>query len=101
MKSQMTLYGCCMRTFQSKYICRGVSQTYENMQMNKLVKDYEVDLLAGCETRTDWQVVTNKEDRFCNLFGNGQPALGTLALNIDDPKIKRDQLGVTCLVATG
>ncbi len=70
-------------------------------QLNKLIKDYGVDLLAGCETRADWQFVTNEEDRFCNLFGNGQPALGLLALNNNDAKIKWDQWEGMYLVATG
>jgi hypothetical protein len=63
--------------------------------------NYGVDVLASCETRTDWQFVTKEEDRFCNLFGNGQPTCGSHALNINDHKIKRDQWGGTCITTSG
>jgi hypothetical protein len=42
-------------------------------QLNKLASDYGIDLLSGCETRTDWQFITNEESKFCNLFGDGHP----------------------------
>jgi hypothetical protein len=41
-------------------------------QINKLMQDYGVDILAGCKTRTDWQFVTSEEDKFHNLFCRGQ-----------------------------
>ncbi len=41
-------------------------------QINKLMQNYGVDILAGCKTRTDWQFVTNKEEKFHNLFCRGQ-----------------------------
>jgi hypothetical protein len=41
-------------------------------QINKLMQNYGVDILAGCKTRTDWQFVTNKEDKFHNLICRGQ-----------------------------
>ncbi len=47
-------------------------------QLNKLVWDYGVDLLAGCKTRMDWHYIVKEEDRFCNLFGSGQPTRGCL-----------------------
>ncbi len=70
-------------------------------QLNKLVWDYKVDLLVGCKTRTDWPYVVKEEDRFCNLFGNGQPTRGVFAANINDGKIKRDQWGGTCITTIG
>jgi hypothetical protein len=60
-------------------------------QLNKLMSYYSMDLLAGCETRTDWRFVSSKEDRFCNLFGNEQPTRGVCASNTNDGIIKRDQ----------
>jgi hypothetical protein len=70
-------------------------------QLNKLIQEYGIDLLAGCETRTDWCSIADKEDRFCNLSGNGQPSRGTSASNTDDGKIKCDQWGGTCITAMG
>jgi hypothetical protein len=70
-------------------------------QLNKLMSDYSVDLLAGCKMRTDWRFVSSKEDRFCNLFGNGQPTRGVCASNTNYGKIKCDQWGGTCITAAG
>jgi hypothetical protein len=70
-------------------------------QFNKLMQDYGGDLLAGCETRTDWRFVTNEEDWFDNLFGDGSPTRGIITSNINDDKIRRDQWGGTCITAAG
>jgi hypothetical protein len=70
-------------------------------QINKLMTDYGVDILAGCETRTDWQFVESEEDRYCNLFGNGHPTRGVCGYNINNKKMKRDQWGGTCISAFG
>ena len=37
-------------------------------QLNKIITDYSVDVIAGCETRTDWRYVNKEESRFANLF---------------------------------
>ncbi len=65
----------------------GLARHKKVRQLNKLVWDYRVDLLAGCETRTDWRYIVMEEDRCCNLFGNGQPTRGVFAANINDGKI--------------
>jgi hypothetical protein len=70
-------------------------------QINKLAGEYSVDLLAGCETRTDWRFVTDEESKFTNLFGNGNPTRGMCASNVKDGKVKRDQWGGTCITAVG
>jgi hypothetical protein len=65
------------------------------------MRDFGGDLLAGCETRTDWRFVTKEEDRFVNLFGDGSPTRGIAASNTNDDKIRRDQWGGTCIAAAG
>jgi hypothetical protein len=70
-------------------------------QLNNLIQEYGVDLLAGCETRTDWGFIANEEDRFCNLFGNGQPSRGSSASKTNDRRIKHDQWGGACITAMG
>jgi hypothetical protein len=55
-------------------------------QLNKLSREYGVDLLVGCKTRTDWHFVTREEDRFCNLFGNGLLTRGVFAMNTNNGK---------------
>ena len=70
-------------------------------QFNKLMQDYGGNLLAGCETRTDWRFVANEEDWFDNLFGDGSPTRGIATSNINDDKICQDQWGGTCITAAG
>ena len=55
-------------------------------QINKLIKDYGVDIMAGCETRTDWRFVTMEANKFENLFGNGLPTKGVCASNANDKR---------------
>jgi hypothetical protein len=70
-------------------------------QLNRLITEYSVDVISGCETRTDWRYVDKEDSRFQNIFGNGQPTRGSCAHNTNDPKIKRDQWGGTCISAIG
>ena len=70
-------------------------------QLNKIITDYSVDVIAGCETRTDWRYINKEESCFANLFGNGHPTRGSNADNTNDPKMKRDQWGGTCITAIG
>ena len=65
------------------------------------MRDHGGNLLAGCETRTDWRFITKEEDWFGNLFGDGSPTRGIAASNINDDKIRRDQWGGTCITAAG
>jgi hypothetical protein len=70
-------------------------------QINKLMADYGVDILVGCETRMDWRFVEPEEDRYCNLFGNGHPTRGVCGYNINNEKMKHDQWGGACISALG
>jgi hypothetical protein len=79
----------------------GNSQHKKIWQINKLIGDYGIDLLAGCETHTDWQYVTDKDNKFHNLLGRGQQTRGAVGHNINNEKIKRDQWGGTCVTTVG
>jgi hypothetical protein len=79
----------------------GLNHHKKIRQLNKLMADYGANFLAGCETCTDWRFVSDKGDRFCNLFGNGFPSRGVCASNINDGKVKRDQWGGTCISSVG
>jgi hypothetical protein len=70
-------------------------------QINKLMADYGVNILAGCNTRTDCQFVESEEDKYCNLFGNGHPTRGVCGYNINNKKMKQDQWCGTCISAFG
>ncbi len=79
----------------------GGCPTQEDLAADKLIRDYGMDIMAGCETRTDWQFATREEDRFGNLFGNGHPTRGCCTSNTNDGKVKQDQWGGTCITAVG
>jgi hypothetical protein len=70
-------------------------------QINKLMSEYGVDILAGCKTRTDWHFVESEEDKYSNLFENGHPTREACGYNINNGKTKHDQWGGTCISAFG
>jgi hypothetical protein len=70
---------------------KGPKKQVKICELNKLIVDYSVDVLAGCKTRTNWQFVTDKDSRFFNLFGNGQLSRELYAHNRNNIKIKQDQ----------
>jgi hypothetical protein len=70
-------------------------------QINKLMSDYGINILASCKTRTDFRFDMEEDNKFCNLFGRGQLTKGIVAQNLNDEKIRREQWGGTCLVAVG
>ncbi len=78
---------------------KGVLHHKKIRHLNKLAADYGVDVIARCETRTNWRFVTNEEDKFCNLYGNGTRRF--CSSNTSDGKIKQDQWGGTCITAVG
>ncbi len=80
-KNLIMLFGWCMRTSPA---------SPKIHQLNKLMVDYSVNVLAGCKTRTDWRFNTDEDSSFPNLFGNGQPSRGVYAHNMNDIKIKQD-----------
>jgi hypothetical protein len=47
---------------QGKEKCRKICQ------INKLMKDYNVDVMAGCETRVDWRFTKPTANGFHSLF---------------------------------
>jgi hypothetical protein len=69
---------------------KGPKKHVKICQLNKLMKEYSVGILAACKTRTDWLFITDKDSKFHNLFGNRQPSQGVHAHNTNDHKIKRD-----------
>jgi len=61
------------------HVCGGNLSSQEDPTAEQAYETLGGDLLAGCETRTDWRFVTKEEDRFVNLFGNGSPTRGIAA----------------------
>jgi len=66
----------------------------------RLLKEYDVDLFAGCETQTDWRFAKDHE-KFENLFGQGQERKSVVGFNTSEQKITRRQHGGTAMMALG
>ena len=69
-------------------------------QINKLMKEYNVDVMAGCKTRVDWRFTEPTMNGFDCLFAQDQQRRGVCAHNINE-YVCRDQWGGTCLVSVG
>jgi hypothetical protein len=69
-------------------------------QINKLMKEYNVDVTAGCKTRGNWRFTEPTTNGFDSLFAQGQQRRGVCAHNINE-YVHRDQWGGTCLVSVG
>jgi hypothetical protein len=69
-------------------------------QINKLMKEYNVDIMAGCETRVDWRFTKSTTNGFDSLFSQGQQRQGICVHNINE-YVHQDQWGGTCKVVVG
>jgi hypothetical protein len=69
-------------------------------KINTLLRKYDVDCVAGCETRADWRFMTDEDRRFHNLFLPEKQSRGVAAHNTTE-KTSRDQWGGTAITALG
>jgi hypothetical protein len=79
---------------QGKEKCRKIRQ------INKFMKEYNVDVMAGFKTWVDWRFTKPTMNGFDSLFAQGQQRHGVCAHNINE-YVRRDQWGGTCLVSVG
>ena len=70
--------------------------------INALLKKYDVDCLAGCETQADWSFAT-EEEKFKNLFGLRQDTRCQVGYNTTEEKELRQrcQYGGTAMMTLG
>jgi len=68
-------------------------------QINDMSRQYEVDMIAGCETQADWRFAP-EEQQFENLFGVGQNSRSVVGYNKTE-SLSRDQKGGTAMMALG
>jgi hypothetical protein len=52
-------------------------------QINKLMKEYNVNIMAGCKTRVDWGFTKSTRNGFDSLFAQGQQRWGICAHNVN------------------
>ena len=69
-------------------------------RLKRLHKEYDIDLLAGCETQCDWRFADDHQ-KFANLFGQGQERRSVVGYNTTEEKIARRQHGGTAMMAFG
>ena len=66
-----------------------------------LRKKYDVDILAGCETQTNWNIADD-DKQFENLFGFGEDSKSRAARSSTEPDVKdRCQPGGTAIISFG
>ena len=78
----------------------GCARRKKIRRLKKLLKEYDVDLFAGCKTQCDWRFAEDHE-RFENLFGQGQDRKSVVGFNKTEAKITRRQHGGTAMMALG
>jgi hypothetical protein len=67
-------------------------------QINKLMEEYNVDIMAGCKTRVDWRFTESTTNGFNSLIAQRQQRRGICAHSINK-YVHQDQWGGTCMVA--
>ena len=67
--------------------------------INNLIRDFNVDVIAGSETQADWRYVSEGK-QFSNLFGKGQEVRSVVAFNTTED-IGRDQMVGTAIAVVG
>ena len=59
--------------------------------VNNMCREYNVDILCGCETQIDWRQVPQSR-KFHNLFGVGTETRSVVANNINE-RMQPNQFG--------
>jgi hypothetical protein len=59
--------------------------------LNKLCRQFNTNILAGCETQADWHQ-TSKEQQFRNVIDVGMETRSIVAHNVNE-QIQRNQYG--------
>ena len=61
---------------------------------------YDLDMIYGAETQTDWRFA-KVTDSFANLLFQGEDRRSVVGFNIAEDKMSRHQEGETAMVVTG
>ena len=65
--------------------------------VNNMCREYNVDILCGCETQIDWRQVPQSR-KFHNLFGVGTETRSVVANNINE-RMRPNQFGGCAMMA--
>lgn len=68
-------------------------------RLNQLVRDLQIDIVAGCESQCHWSLVPAKR-QFSQLLCPGASTSGVAANNVNET-INHDQMGGTAITSIG
>jgi hypothetical protein len=85
-----------MENFNSLCISSGNAKVNA---INNLCRDFKVDILCGCKTQVDWQMVP-QACLFHNLFGVGLETRSVVVHNINK-RMQQNQFGGYAMMAMG
>ena len=89
-----------VRIMFENWNCLGVcTQSWKFDRLNYLVKCLNIDIVAGCESQTDWSKVDN-DNQFHSLLAPGRAKKGIASHNTTE-RIHRDQPGGTEITGIG
>jgi hypothetical protein len=67
--------------------------------LNKLCRQFNADILAGCETQADWQQA-GEEQQFRNVIGVGMDTRSIVTHNVNE-RMQQNQHGGCAMMAMG
>jgi hypothetical protein len=75
------------------------TESWKIDRINQLIRDLQVDIVAGCECQCNWNYVPPRR-QFLQLLSPGISTVGVASHNITET-INRDQMGGTAIAAVG
>jgi hypothetical protein len=74
----------CIQMIIENFISLGIfTKGTKINSLNKLCRQFNTDILAGCETQADWQQA-GEEQQFRNIIGVGMDTKSIVAHNVND-----------------
>jgi len=90
----------CVRLIMENFNSLGIFTKGTTINsLNKLSRQFNTDILAGCETQADWRQATD-EQQFRNIIGVGMETRSIVAYNINE-RMQRNQHGSCAMMAMG
>jgi hypothetical protein len=90
----------CVRLIMENFNSLGIfTKGTKINSVNKLCRQFNTDILAGCETQADWRQATD-EQQFRNIIGVGLETRSVVAHNINE-RMQRNQHGGCAMMAMG
>jgi hypothetical protein len=90
----------CVRLIMENFTSLGIfTKGTQINSLNKLCRQFNTDIFAGCETQADWRQAMD-EQQFRNIIGVGMETRSVVAHNINE-RMLRNQHGGCAMMAMG